>query len=241
VGAAGKLDHARLVADVAQRFDPLLNQQSAPVPPARYYPGESRLDRALEQVHLVLGFEGVSFFDPDYYAAQVLSGVLGGGMSSRLFQEVRERRGLCYSVFSFASSYSDTGVFGVYAGTCAESLGEIVPVICGELNGLTGTIGDDEVARARAQLKAGLLMGLESAGARSEQIARQIMVFGRVLPIDEIIAAVDAVDAQRLSALAGRLLRADRLCVSAFGPLDQLESRTKIAARFNGEPVAAAS
>jgi len=232
LAAAGAVDHDRLTAlgrrylgDVAGGTDP------APAP-ARYHGGEARELRDLEQVHLVLGFEGIAIDDERIYAAQVLSSLLGGGMSSRLFQEVREARGLAYSIYSFAWSYADSGLFGVYAGTGEGDLEELVPVIAGELAAVADRVGDEEVARARAQMKAGLLMSLESSAARAEQIARQKAVFGRVLPIDEVIERVDSVDAAAVVRLARELVSASALTLAAVGPVERLESYDRIAARF---------
>jgi len=157
-------------------------------------------------------------------------------MSSRLFQEVREKRGLCYSVFAFSWSFADTGVFGIYAGTAPEHVAELMPVLSGELGRIGEDASEDEVARSRAQIKAGLLMGLESSSSRAEQIARQYMIHGRVLPVEELIAKVDEVDAGAVRRYAERLARGPGLALSAIGPLGGqgggLESYDRIAARF---------
>src|SRR5438270_3837587 len=140
--------------------------------PARYVGGEHRQERDLEQLHLVLGFPGLPLGDRDYYAASVLSTAFGGGMSSRLFQEVREKRGLCYAIHSFAHGYKDGGLFGIYAGTGEDEASELVPVLCDETLKLDDGLAPGELARAKAQMKAGLLMSLESTGARCEQMAQ---------------------------------------------------------------------
>jgi predicted Zn-dependent peptidase len=236
LAAAGGVDHQELVRLAGDRFGALPNRKSNGAETAIFRPGERRKERDLEQVHLALAFEGPTYGDPDYYTAQVFSGVLGGGMSSRLFQEVREKRGLCYSVFAFSWSFADTGVFGIYAGTSPDDVAELMPVLSGELGRLGHDASEDEVARARAQIKAGLMMGLESSSSRSEQIARQYMIHGRVLPIGELIEKVDAVDAAAVRRYAGRLLSGPGLALSAIGPLHGrdggLESYDRIAARF---------
>jgi predicted Zn-dependent peptidase len=236
LAAAGGVDHQELVKLAGDRFGALPNRKSNGAETAIFRPGERRKERDLEQVHLALAFEGPTYGDPDYYTAQVFSGVLGGGMSSRLFQEVREKRGLCYSVFAFSWSFADTGVFGIYAGTSPDDVAELMPVLSGELCRLGHDASEDEVARARAQIKAGLMMGLESSSSRSEQIARQYMIHGRVLPIEELIEKVDAVDAAAVRRYAGRLLSGPGLALSAIGPLHGrdggLESYDRIAARF---------
>ena len=140
---------------------------------------------------------------PTLYSLQVFTNVLGGGMSSRLFQEARERRGLCYSIYSFHIPYSDIGMFGLYAGTDAADTSELMRLIVDEIASTAETISEPEVARAKAQMKAGLLMALESSGARIEQLARQMITRGRPIPLDELVAKVDAVTVESARA-AGR-------------------------------------
>lgn len=236
VAAAGGVDHETLVALADERFAGLPRRISNGAEPAAFHGGERREERDLEQAHVALAFEGPAYGDPDYYTAQVFASVLGGGMSSRLFQEVRERRGLCYSVFAFSWSFVDTGVLGVYAGTSPGDLGELMPVLAGEITRLGEDASEDETARARAQMKAGLLMGLESSSTRAEQIARQYMIHGRVLPMDEVIARVEAVDAAAIRRFASRILGKGGPALAAVGPLGGagggLESYERIAARF---------
>lgn len=232
VAAAGAVSHDRLVELAQESYRVNETRPAVEVQPARYSGGDRRKIRDLEQAHVVLGFEALSYVEDDFYAMQVLSSVLGGGMSSRLFQEVRENRGLCYSIFSFAWGYADSGLFGVYAGTGADDLPELIPVVADELTRITGDAGEQEVDRARAQLKAGLLMSLESSSARAEQIARQELVFGRVLPISELIDRVDAVDAARVRALAERLFQHAAPVVAAVGPVEKLAPYEEIAQRF---------
>jgi predicted Zn-dependent peptidase len=174
----------------------------------------------------------VPYHDGDFYAAQVMSTALGGGMSSRLFQEVREKRGLCYSVFSFATSYVDGGMLGIYAGTGEREVGELVPVVLDETRRLAADAGETEVARARAQIRAGLLMALESPSARSEQLARQLLIFGRPIPPEELVTKIDLVDAAAVRRVLTRITGAGRPAVAALGPLAQLASYDVIAARF---------
>ncbi len=229
---SGRIDHEALVASAEAAFTAL---PDGPVPASEaavYGGGDCRMTRELEQAHLVLGFDGIAYDDPDFYTLQVLSTLLGGGMSSRLFQEVREKRGLAYSVFTFSSSYADGGIFGVYAGAGEAELGELVPVMAGELVKACEAVGDDEVARARAQLKAGLLMSLESTQARAERLGRHMLLFGRPLPIAEMIERVDAIDADAVRRTAARILRGGRPTVAALGPVAGLESHDAITARF---------
>lgn len=218
LAAAGRVDHDALVALCAEAFAGLPEGGAAGFERAGYR-GCARHDRRpTEQLHLTLGFPGVAFDDRDYYAAQVFSTMLGGGMSSRLFQEVRENRGLAYSVYSFTGSHADTGLLGIYAGTAPALAPEMLKVIADETLKLAEPAGEDEVARARAQLKAGLLMSLESSSARIEQIGRQILIFGRPLSLAEMVDAVDEVDAGRVAALCRRLLTEGRPAVATVGP-----------------------
>ncbi len=223
LAGAGRLEHARLV-DLAERlFGDLPAATGETALPARYA-GGTRIERRpdLEQVHLCLAVEGVPYHHPDHFTLQVLSTALGGGMSSRLFQEARENRGLCYSVFSFASAYADTGQLGVYAGTDPEDLGELMQVVADETRQLIDDPSEDELARARAQLKASLLMGLESCSAVCEDLARQLLCFGRHIPTAEIVAKIDAVDVAAVRRLGRDLLAGKGLTLAAVGPLEEL-------------------
>ena len=233
VVAAGRVDHESFVASVEEAFDALPRRSPPPAEPAAYRGGELRRERDLEQVHLIIGFNGVPYDDPAFFAEQVMSTALGGGMSSRLFQEVREKRGLAYSVFSFATSYVDSGLFGVYAGAGADHLGELVPVICDEVAKIARAVGDDELDRARAQIKASLLMSLESPSARCEQIARHMLIFGRPLPPNEIIEKIEAVDAGGLTGAARRLIDDGAPTVAALGPTAGMESYERIESRLS--------
>ncbi|WP_119462128.1 M16 family metallopeptidase [Rhodospirillaceae bacterium SYSU D60014] len=231
LAAAGRIEHDRLVELAAAAFRNLPTGEPESIEPARYQGGDFRQPRDLEQVHLVLGFDGVGYRDPDHYAASVLSTLLGGGMSSRLFQEIREKRGLVYSIYSFASAYTDGGLFGIYAGTGETEAADLVPLICDELVRLPETLDDEEIRRARAQLKAGILMARESTGARCEQLAQHLLVFDRPLSTAEVVAKIDAVDGPQLSRVARRLA-ASRPTVAALGPIDRVEAFDAIAARL---------
>ena len=224
LAAAGKVEHQRLVDLGNELFQklPASSSRAKNVQAGRYASGDLRKLRDLEQVHLILGLPAFSYHDDDFYALQVLSAMLGGGMSSRLFQEIREKRGLAYSVFSFAACYQDTGVFGIYAGTGEEQTAELVPVLCDELTALIGNASDEELSRARAQLKASLMMGLESCFAQSEDIARQLLIFGRRIPQEETIAEIDAVDAAAIARVGQRLIEGNRLSLAAIGPVGRL-------------------
>ncbi|PWC83597.1 pitrilysin family protein [Azospirillum sp. TSO5] len=229
--AAGRIEHDRMVDLAFKAFGDL--PSGAPPKPesASYTGGDFREDRDLEQMHLVLGFDGVGVHDPDFYAHSVLSTLLGGGMSSRLFQEVREKRGLVYSIYTFTGGYHDGGLFGVYAGTGEDEVAELVPVVCDEIAKVGADVTEDEVARARAQLKAGTLMALESTMSRCEQLGQQILIYDRPVPVEEIVAKIDGVDRDAVIKAATRL-RASRPTVAALGPIAKLESYDRIAERL---------
>ena len=231
VSAAGRIDHDELVALAERYFRTLPPTSEPPLEEARYQGGDYRERRDLEQLHLIIGFNGISVHDPDYYAHSVLSTLLGGGMSSRLFQEVREKRGLVYSIYSFAGTYRDGGLFGVYAGTDPNQAKELVPLLCHEICRVTEDLTEDEVMRARAQLKAGTLMALESTMSRCEHLGQQLLVYGRPVPTEEVVRRINAVDMDAVRKAAARLRQAPP-AVAALGPLDELESYERIAARL---------
>ena len=231
VAAAGNLDHDAVVRLVERGFAGLGGGAGAAPQPARYAGGDQREQRDLEQVHLLIGFAGFAYDDDDYYAAQAMSMLLGGGMSSRLFQEIRETRGLAYSIYSFNSAYIDSGLFGIYCGTGEEEVAELVPALCTEITRAASDIEEPELKRARAQLRAGLLMSLESTASRAEQLARQLLVLGRPLPLEEITDHIEAVDVAAVERTIARLL-ASRPTVTAIGPLGRLEGYEELVDRL---------
>ncbi|MGE0151225.1 MAG: M16 family metallopeptidase [Reyranellaceae bacterium] len=232
LAAAGRLEHERLVELALTHFAGKAAANDRPdAAPGRYRGGEHRDARPLEQAHLTLGFEGLSYRDPDFHALAVFSTLFGGGMSSRLFQTVREERGLVYSIYSFASSYAETGLFGVYAGTGAEEVSEVIPLVCEEFAQVGDNLAEEELVRARNQLKAATLMSLESTSSRCESLARQMLVWGRPLPIAEIVARIEAVDQDAVRRVVRRLL-ASRPTLAALGPLQGLEAMDDIARRL---------
>jgi predicted Zn-dependent peptidase len=231
LAAAGNVDHAALVAQAESAFAEIGTGVPPVAAPARYAGGERYENRDLEQVHFTLGFDGVPYGDPDYYAASVFSYLLGGGMSSRLFQEIREKRGLVYSIYSFTSPYRDGGNFGVYAGTGEKEVDELVPVLCDELNKAAAKISAEELARTKAQMKAGMLMSLESTSSRCERLAQNMLIHGRVFTYQEIIDKIDSVDEAAVIRVAQRIMRS-KPTVAALGPVKRLEKMASISARF---------
>lgn len=231
VAATGKLEHNQVVDLANDKFLNATPGKGPDHPRAKYVGGDKREVRDIEQVHLVLGFEGFGYMDDDYYAAGVLSGLFGGGMSSRLFQEVREKRGLVYSVYSFFSPYAESGLFGIYAGTGEKEVAELIPVVADEISKLTQGISEEEINRAKAQIKSSVVMSLESTSSRAEQLARQMMVYGRAIDIDEAVQKIEAVSEADLIRVAERFF-ATPLSMAAVGPIGKLESFEKIEARL---------
>jgi predicted Zn-dependent peptidase len=232
LAAAGRVEHEALVEMAERLFAGLPGGAVPAVEHARYEGGDGRFARELEQVHLVIGFPGVTYTDPDYYVAAVLSQLLGGGMSSRLFQEIREKRGLVYSIHSFASSYADGGIFGIYAGTGEKEVAELMPVVCDELAKLPGDLGEQEVKRAAAQLRAATLMSREKPSARCEQLASQLLIYGRPVPPAEAVARIDAVTVDDLARLARRLTHSTPT-LAALGPIGRVMEYEALARRLS--------
>ncbi len=229
VAAAGAVDHVSVVAEAEQRFAGF-SGPAAPIPePARFVGGAHIETRDLEQVHIALAMEGVGHKHDDLFNLEVFTNIVGGGMSSRLFQEVREIRGLCYAISAFHSPYADTGLFGLYAGTDAADVPELMRVVVGEITNAAETINAAEIARAKAQLKASLLMVLESSSARAWQLARQMLIWGRPIPLDEIIGRIDAVTVESARAAVRSLVARGRPAIAALGPGPGLESAATIA------------
>jgi predicted Zn-dependent peptidase len=227
--AAGNIEHDRLADIAAERFRSL-RKNGAPEPErARYVGGEQRLISDHEQAHVVLGFEGRAYNSDGFYAAQVLASILGGGMSSRLFQEVRETRGLCYSVYAFHWAFADSGIFGVAASTGEEQVAELLPVILDELRRATESITEDEVVRVRNQIRAGLLMSLESPSSRAGQLARQQILWGRVIPLQETVERINRITADRVKQVAAQIFSTDRISLAGVGPVEQLPDCDSIA------------
>jgi predicted Zn-dependent peptidase len=229
VAAAGALDHGAVVAEVERHFAKV-NGSAAPRPQPARYGGGNRIEvRDLEQVHVAMALEGLSQGDRDLYSLHVFTHALGGGMSSRLFQEVREVRGLCYAIYAFHSPYADTGLFSLYAGTDAVDAPELMRVVIGQIEDAAASLNEAEVARAKAQMKAGTLMALESSTARAEQLARQMIYYGRPLPIEEIVAKVEAVTVESARRAGSALIGRGRPALALLGRGRGLESVASIA------------
>jgi predicted Zn-dependent peptidase len=232
VCAAGNVNHDALVDIAAERFR-TLRADGAPVPEkAHYVGGDQRVLSDHEQAHIVLGFEGRAYNSDGFYAAQILASILGGGMSSRLFQEVREKRGLCYSVYSFHWAFADSGIFGIAASTGEDEVTDLVPVVIDELQKATETITDEEVIRVRNQIRAGLLMSLESPSSRAGQLARQQILWGRPIPLQETVDRINRITADRVKQIARMIFDPNRIAVAGIGPVARLPGHEKIAERL---------
>ncbi len=239
LAAAGDVDHEALVDLAAAAFANIGSDRSEAPAPAHYHGGVGGVPRDLEQTHLVLGFEGAAYADPDFYAMTMFAAILGGGLSSRLFQEVREKRGLAYDIHSFSSSFHDSGIFGVYAGTAEQNAGEVIRHTAEQIHGVAGRVRPEELDRAMAQARSGLLMGLESCAGQAEALAHQLRIHGRPISVDEHLQRLAAVDRPAVSRVARRVL-ASPPTLSAVGPLDGLPSEGSLRSLF-GTPTAGAA
>ena len=229
---SGNFQEALVLDLVEKHFNNLPNGQDDHSPKASYKGGEFRQEKELEQVNIILGFEGVDFYSDLYYSTAVYSTVLGSGMSSRLFQEIREKRGLVYSVSSYTSSFSDSGIFGVYAGTGQKEVKELIPVLCDQLNISAKNFTPEELQRAKAQFKASLLMGQESTSRRCRSNASKYLMHSKIISHEEIISKIDAVQLEDLERARLNILKSN-ITLSSIGPVQDLESLDSIKARFN--------
>jgi predicted Zn-dependent peptidase len=229
VAAAGAIEHDAIVAEVDKRLASFKGP-AAPEPEPAHFRGGTRVEtRDLEQVHIAMALQGLPVRDEQLYSLQVFTSVLGGGMSSRLFQEVREIRGLCYAIQAFHMPFADTGLFALYAGTDESDAPELMRVVIDQIGNATETLNDTEVRRAKAQMKAGLLMALESSEARVSQLARQMLAYGRPIPVEEIVAKVDAVTVESARAAGLALIGGAGPAIAALGPGSGLASTAAIA------------
>ncbi len=231
ISAAGKIDHDEFVQSIKKAITDLPKGDTDNREKAIYKSGEYREQKKLEQIHLLLGFEGIDYHHDDYYSLMIYSSLLGGGMSSRLFQEIREKRGLVYGISSFSSSYTDTGIFGIYSGTGSEQIQELLPVLCEQLNQAPDSITEKEINRGKAQLKASLMMGRESAFRRCESAARQLLVFDRIIEPSETIAKINEVNIESVQKIAKKILTKP-LTISSIGPIEKLEKLEQIQSRL---------
>jgi predicted Zn-dependent peptidase len=233
VSAAGAVHHGEIVRHVEALFGGLTPGRRGTESPAQYRGGSAASSRPFEQSHVLIGLPSPTYLDPAYYTAQVFSGLFGGGMSSRLFQEIREDRGLCYSIDSSVWGLKDTGMLTVHAATGPEMVEELAKVVAEQLAAVAEEGPTEaELQRSKAQIKAGLLMALESSAVNAEQMARQLLAQGRLIKIAELIDEVESVDAARIKAFAGSLMdEVASVAVVGSGRKSSGQA-TRVAARF---------
>ncbi|MCC5988530.1 MAG: insulinase family protein [Pararhodobacter sp.] len=219
LAAAGAVDHDALVRLAEEQFGDMTPLINPPAEPARFHCGEKRVQKRLEQAHFALAIEAPGFRHRDVYTAQIFAGILGGGMSSRLFQKLREERGLCYTTFAQAGAHDDTGAITIYAGTGAGELRELAELTIDEMKRAAEDISETELARMRTQMKAGLLMGLESPSARAERNARLLAIWDKVPSLEETVEKIEAVDLAALRAYGERTAEAAQMAMALYGPV----------------------
>jgi predicted Zn-dependent peptidase len=229
--AAGKIEHKEFVEMVKKRFGRMPRGKAPKQDKAKIVSGVKLLPKPTEQLHLILGFAGPGFNRREVYPTQLLSILLGGSSSSRLFQKIREKRGLVYTISSGHMAFSDAGIFQIYAGTDPARVHELIPVVCNELRDVTHNITPSELARAKAQCRADMLMGQESVMRRAEVLGHQLLAFKRPIAIDEILKKLMAVTKDDVEATAAKLISRKPI-LTALGPLEKLEDYGKIVARL---------
>ncbi len=233
LSAAGAVDHDAIVAQTLATFGGLKARPALGFDVARFAGTERREVKDLEQVHFAMAFDGPGYRHADVHTAQVYATAMGGGMSSRLFQKIREERGLCYSIFAQAGAYEDAGQITLYAGTSEDEIEDLMHLTMDEMKRAAEDMSDAEVARARAQIKAGMLMGLESASSRAERIARLMAIYGRVPDVDEVVAKIDAVTTADVRRFAEGLTTAGS-ALALYGPVEAAPGLEAIRDRLRG-------
>jgi predicted Zn-dependent peptidase len=233
VAAAGALRHDDVVSLAESRLQGFSNAPSPGQTPAKYRGGESRVAKRLEQTHVVVGFEGRPAGAPDHDAAHVFAAAVGGGMSSRLFQEVREKRGLAYSIYAFHWDYSDTGLFGFYAGSAGRNAAQVVAASLDCLAEAAHGFDEREIVRAKAQMKVSTLAALESSGLRAQQLARQMQVYGRPLTVEEMMARIDRVSVEDVRKTGAAMLRSQPT-IATIGSVGKVPGQAKVAEALKG-------
>ncbi len=231
LSAAGAVDHDALMKMAEEMFGHLQPRKGLIPEAARFTGGEARQEKDLEQAHFALALESPGYRDDGIYTAQIYSTALGGGMSSRLFQEVRESRGLCYTIFAQTGAYADTGTTTIYAGTSADQVAELATITIDEMKRAADDMSEEEVARARAQMKAGMLMGLESPSNRAERLARLVQIWGRVPSLEDTVAKIDAVSTEDVRAFAERMAVQAPAALALYGPVSGAPSLAELQER----------
>ena len=233
VVASGSVKHDDIVEKIMPRLGSLASVDNAKRNSPLWNAGRHVMERDLEQAHIVFGLPASTATAPERFSLMALSTLYGGGMSSRLFQQVREKRGLCYSIFSFASLYSDCGYFSVYAGTSANQVNEMLSVVADELAKLGKNVLPDEVTRAKAQLRASLLMSRESVSNCCDALARQIMLFGEPHDDLDLLDAIENVDEVSISEMAAKLISKNMPALACVGPPTSIIENSELAERLS--------
>ena len=229
--AAGGVDHDAIVCEAEVLFGHLKPFAEFTHAPGSFATGERREFKALEQVHFALGLESPGYQSDDIYTAQIFSTAFGGGMSSRLFQEVREKRGLCYTIYAQTGAHAETGMTTIYAGTSADDINELAGITLDELKRAAHDMSDAEVERARVQMKAGMLMGLESPSSRAERLARMISIWGRVPDLDETVQKIEAVTTRQVRDHAAKMASGN-IALAQYGPVENALDLDAVRARL---------
>lgn len=231
LSAAGGVDHDQIVKIAEEMFGHLPKGAFRPTEAARFAGGEFRSEKSLEQAHFALGLESPDYKSDDIYTAQIYSIALGGGMSSRLFQEIREKRGLCYTIYASAGAYADSGMLTIYAGTSGDQVGDLADITIDELKRAADDMSAREIERAKVQMKAGMLMGLESPSSRAERLARLVSIWGRVPGLEETVAKIDAVSDAGVRDFAKHLAVDARAALALYGPVSAAPELEKLQTR----------
>ena len=224
LAAAGDVDHDAIVAQTKLLFSDMAAGPAFEADLAQFKGSEHRTVRDLEQAHFAMALESPGYRSDDIYTAQVFATAFGGGMSSRLFQEAREKRGLCYSIFAQAGAFAETGMLTIYSGTGADEVGQLAELTIDEMRRAADDIDADEINRARAQLKAGLLMGLESPSSRAERNARLLSIWDRIPTVEETVALIDDVSVTKVRDLAGAMCTSGNIAMALLGPVNRAPS-----------------
>jgi predicted Zn-dependent peptidase len=229
VAAAGNLDHDRVVELVLAAFGPALSAKAEPAPPRlngdhtadKQGTGIQLVSRGIEQANLVLGCDALARTDDRRFALSVLNAAFGGGMSSRLFQEVREKRGLAYSVYSFSAQHADTGMWGIYVGCLPSKADEVLSICVDEIAKVAeGGLSDAELARGKGQVRGGIVLGLEDPSSRMSRLGKAELVYPKLEPVDEVLAAIEAVTHDDIRAIAAEVLTRPK-ALAVVGPFDE--------------------
>ena len=228
ISAAGNFNSVQFNNLISDKFANFHNSNVKQYEKGQYTGGELHIKKDLEQAQFLLGFKGVSYLDEDFYDAQILSIILGGGMSSRLFQEIREKRGLVYNISSFSTSYSDCGIFGIYSALDPVNINLLIDLISKEVLNITEKINEKEIMRAKAQIKSSLLMSMESTTSRAKKLCNNFAMFGRYISNDEVLKKINNVNSKSLQKMAKQIISNNNITITTLGNVANIYSYNKI-------------